>query len=157
MTVAYSSGVIGFGATLQYSSTVYTTTPTSTLGGTPVSVGQVSNISWSGAKTGEEDISNMGSPVDSNSMGWEEKISGMINPGSLSVEIVFDSKGTLYSALHAIIGVMKGWSLTLAGGLGEWNFNGFVSDCGVEIKAKNAISVKLTVTISGPVVFTPGT
>jgi len=156
MTVAYSSGVIGFGATLQYG-TAYTTTPTGTLL-SPSSVYQVTSINWSGAKTGEEDISNMGSPVDGNSMGWEEKTSGMINPGTLSVEIVFDSKGTHFATLYGIIGVMKGWSVTLPGtAMGEFNFNGFVSDCGVEIKTKNATTVKLTVTISGPVVFTPGT
>jgi len=157
MTVAYSTGVIGFGGSLQYGDPATTALPT-TLGAGGTAVGQVASINWSGAKVGEEDISNMGSP-DTSGIGWEEKAPGTINPGTISVEIVFDSKGTKYSALHALAGVMKQWNIILPTGTAKayFAFNGFISDIGAELKTKNATSVKMTITISSVVVFTAGT
>lgn len=156
MTVAYSSSVVGFGSSLQYGDAATTALPT-TLGAGGTAVGQVVNISWSGAKVGEEDISNMSSP-DTSGRGWEEKAPGTINPGSISVECVFDSKGTKYSALHGLAGVMKCWNIILPGtAMGYYAFNGFLSDIGAELKTKNTTSTKMTITISSVVVFTAGT
>lgn len=83
-----------------------------------------------------------------------EKIPGIIDEGQSTFSMIF-RKGT-YNTLRGTLRVNQNWQIVASDSGSTWVFDGFITEFGPEVPEDDTVTCDVTIDITGPVTFTPG-
>jgi hypothetical protein len=129
--------VIGYGSKLRIE-----TSP-----GVFAEIARVQDIDGADQKGNSVDVTSLDSPDNR-----EEKIPGMINPGTMKFGVVYGK--TEYARLLANFMLLKNFQYELTDGSME-EFQGFIVSMGKKAPVKDKIMAEIELEITGVITFTP--
>ena len=129
-----SDGISGFGTTLS--------------GATTGAVAQIRSISLPGMEVGEIDVTTMAS-----TSGWAEFVAGIKNAGEITLDLLYFK--TLHNTLLTRIGAaVENWTITFPDSA-TFVVAGYISSIGIESPHDDAMTMPVTIKLSGVPAFTP--
>lgn len=134
---------LGYGAILEVGNE-----STYTGSSTFVPIAEIRNISGPSIEVSEVDVTNMDSASS-----YREFIFGLKDPGEISFDLNYETNQ--YSTLLALLGVDKGYKLTLSDG-GVIGIDGFLKTEGLEVPVDDAMTISAAIRIRGAISFTEG-
>jgi predicted secreted protein len=120
---------------------------------TVLAIGQLRTAKRSGSKTKILDITNTDSPSC-----YEETLPSIISPGDVDFSGIFNPSDTSQIELQTLQDArsLNGWTIALPNEGGEWAFTAYVSDLSFDVDYSKEVTFAGKLSISGPVVYTPG-
>lgn len=132
------SGAIGFGALFKHDSG----------GGVYATIANITKIRPLSQKADSIDISDHESPSR-----YREKVAGMLDGGSCSIDLNYDQDETTHQLLHSTLGTTKNYRIVFPGTARTATFSGFIESVTPELPFDNKMTCSVSVQISGVVTF----
>ena len=121
---------------------------TTLAGATALGIGSITKISIGGISVDDLDVSTMASTDK-----WREFISGMIDAGEISFDLIFD--GTVTATLFTKIGASDTWTVTFPDtGAATFSAPGYIKGISIDDPYDDKITGSCTIKVSGKPTFT---
>lgn len=132
------AGKLGFGAQFKYDAG----------GGSYTAIAKVTKIRAYTLKSDVVDIS------DHDSSGrYREKVTGMLECGSVGLDLNYDADAATHQALEGFLGVAKSYRIVFPGAGRTATFTGFLETLSPEVPHDNKMTCSASVVITGAVTW----